>query len=67
MLLNRAVAESLVAEYTSRLSAMQEAEKKIDKRLEKLNRVYTYERQTAITSELLDIMAGSEVAERRKE
>ncbi|SHE89623.1 F-type H+-transporting ATPase subunit gamma [Fodinibius roseus] len=61
--LYRAVAESLVAEYTSRLSAMQQAEKKIDERLEKLNRAYTHERQSAITSELLDIMAGFEAAQ----
>ncbi len=63
--LYRAVAESLAAEYTSRLSAMQQAEKKIDERLEKLNRAYTHERQSAITSELLDIMAGFEAAQSR--
>lgn len=61
--LYRAVAESLAAEYASRLSAMQQAEKKIDERLERLNQAYTHERQSAITSELLDIMAGFEAAE----
>ncbi|GAA5520226.1 F0F1 ATP synthase subunit gamma [Aliifodinibius salicampi] len=61
--LYRAVAESLAAEYSSRLFAMQQAEKKIDERLEKLNRAYTHERQSSITSELLDIMAGFEAAQ----
>lgn len=61
--LYRAVAESLAAEYTSRLSAMRQAEKKIDERLEKLNQAYTHERQSSITSELLDIMAGFDASQ----
>jgi F-type H+-transporting ATPase subunit gamma len=56
----RAVAQSLTAEYSSRLSAMQRAEVKIDERLHDLNREYSSQRQSAITSELLDIMAGFE-------
>lgn len=58
--LYRAVAESLAAEYSSRLSAMQRAEVKIDERLYELNREFTHERQASITGELLDIMAGYE-------
>lgn len=56
----RAVAESLAAEYSSRLTAMQRAERKIEERLDELNRMFTQERQTSITDELLDIMAGFE-------
>jgi F-type H+-transporting ATPase subunit gamma len=58
--LYRAVAQSLTAEYSSRLSAMQRAEVKIDERLHDLNREYSSQRQSAITGELLDIMAGFE-------
>jgi F-type H+-transporting ATPase subunit gamma len=58
--LYRAVAESLAAEYSSRLSAMQRAEVKIDERLYELSREFTHERQASITGELLDIMAGFE-------
>jgi len=58
--LYRAVAQSLTAEYSSRLSAMQRAEVKIDERLHDLNKEYTQQRQNSITGELLDIMAGFE-------
>ncbi len=60
VLLFRAVAESLTAEYSSRLSAMQRAEVKIEERLHELTREFTHERQASITGELLDIMAGFE-------
>lgn len=56
----RAVAESLAAEYASRLSAMQRAETKIEERLEILRAEFLRERQASITEELLDIMAGFE-------
>ena len=58
--LYRAVAQSLNAEYSSRLSAMQRAEVKIEERLHDLNREYIQQRQNSITGELLDIMAGFE-------
>lgn len=58
--LYRAIAQSLTAEYSSRLSAMQRAEVKIEERLHDLNRDYTQQRQNSITGELLDIMAGFE-------
>ncbi|WP_020403290.1 F0F1 ATP synthase subunit gamma [Gracilimonas tropica] len=56
----RAVAESLAAEYASRLAAMQRAETKIEERLEILRAEFLRERQASITEELLDIMAGFE-------
>ena len=56
----RAVAESLAAEYASRLAAMQRAETKIEERLELLRAEFLRERQASITEELLDIMAGFE-------
>lgn len=62
----RAVAESLAAEYGSRLSAMQRAEQKIDERLEQLKQVYSSERQSVITEELLDIIAGFEAIQSKE-
>lgn len=56
--LYRACAESLASEHASRLAAMQGAEKNIAERLEELTRAFHQQRQTAITEELLDIMAG---------
>lgn len=56
--LYRACALSLAAENTSRLAAMQAAEKNINERLEELKTAYQHERQAAITEELLDIIAG---------
>lgn len=54
----RACALSLAAENTSRLAAMQAAEKNINERLDQLKTSYQQERQAAITEELLDIISG---------
>lgn len=56
--LYRACALSLAAENTSRLAAMQAAEKNINERLAGLRTAYQHERQAAITEELLDIISG---------
>ncbi len=56
--LYRACALSLAAENTSRLAAMQAAEKNISERLDQLKTAYQQERQAAITEELLDIISG---------
>lgn len=64
--LYRAVAESLAAEYGSRLAAMQRAEQKIDERLKQLEQAYSTERQSVITEELLDIIAGFEAIQSRE-
>jgi len=56
----RACAESLASECASRLLAMQAAERNITDRLAELNAVYRQQRQEAITTELLDVMAGFE-------
>ena len=58
--LYRACAESLKSENTSRLAAMQMAEKNITERLGELNMEFNQQRQTSITEELLDIVAGFE-------
>ncbi|MDJ0636589.1 MAG: F0F1 ATP synthase subunit gamma [Xenococcaceae cyanobacterium MO_188.B29] len=58
--LYRACAESLKSENTSRLTAMQMAEKNIAERLTELNREFNHQRQTTITEELLDIVSGFE-------
>jgi len=56
----RAVAESLASENTSRLAAMQRAEKNIDELLEELNRSFHRLRQSGIDEELFDVIAGFE-------
>jgi F-type H+-transporting ATPase subunit gamma len=58
--LYQAFVESLASENASRLAAMQSAEKNIEERLEELNSQYHVKRQSAITEELLDIVAGFE-------
>jgi F-type H+-transporting ATPase subunit gamma len=58
--LYRALAESLASENAQRLAAMQAAEKNIDDRIAELSLEYHRVRQSAITSELMDIMAGFE-------
>jgi F-type H+-transporting ATPase subunit gamma len=63
----RALAESLASENASRLTAMQAAERNIDERLAELEAQYHQQRQTAITSELLDIVSGFEVLTRRRD
>lgn len=56
----RVCAESLASEHASRLLAMQTAERNISDRLAALNTAYGQQRQEAITSELLDVVAGFE-------
>lgn len=56
----RAIVESLAGENASRLAAMQSAEKNIEEREEELESQYNHLRQSAITSELLDIVGGTE-------
>jgi F-type H+-transporting ATPase subunit gamma len=58
--LYRALASSLASENASRLRAMQSAQKNIEERLEELETQYRHLRQSAITSELLDVIAGFE-------
>ena len=62
--LYRACAESLKSESTSRLAAMQMAEKNITERLNDLSMQFNQQRQTTITEELLDIVAGFEALNR---
>lgn len=56
----RACAESLASEHASRLAAMQAAEKNLEERLDEVTGQYRRLRQDAITSELLDVVAGFE-------
>ena len=58
--LYRAFAESLKSENASRLASMQVAEQNIEQRLAQLNAQFQHERQTAITEEILEIVAGAE-------
>ena len=64
--LYRAFAESLASENSSRLKAMQAAEENVERRLEELNAQFRQERQSAITGELLDIVAGFEALTQEK-
>jgi len=56
----RACAESLASENTSRLAAMQRAEKNINELLENLTRSFHRLRQTSIDEELFDVISGFE-------
>ena len=58
--LYRALVESLASENASRLASMQAADRNIDERLDELRADFHRQRQTAITSELLDIIGGFE-------
>ena len=58
--LHRAVIESLASEHAARLAAMHAAERNLEERLADLTLAYRQERQNAITSELLDVVAGFE-------
>ncbi len=58
----RACAESLAAEHTERLAAMQSAEKALGERRDDLVQQIRRKRQERVTSELLDVIAGFEVA-----
>ena len=57
----RAGAESLAAEHAARLASMQSAERNIAEKLDEMNAEHRRIRQSAITSELQDIVAGYEV------
>ncbi len=58
--LYKAAAESLASENSSRLNAMQRAEKNIDELLEDLNSTFNRLRQSSIDEELFDVVAGFE-------
>jgi F-type H+-transporting ATPase subunit gamma len=56
----RTCAESLASENTSRLLAMQRAEKNIDELMAALTQKYNRQRQTSIDEELFDVISGFE-------
>lgn len=56
----RTCAESLASENSSRLVAMQRAEKNIDELQEELNRTFHRLRQSGIDAELFDVVSGFE-------
>jgi F-type H+-transporting ATPase subunit gamma len=56
----RGIANSVAAENTSRLQAMQAAESNIGELLRELSMSYQLERQNTITAEVLDIVSGFE-------
>jgi F-type H+-transporting ATPase subunit gamma len=57
--LQRALADSLAAENSARLAAMQAAERNIEEHVHGLERDLRRERQERITAELLEIQAGT--------
>ncbi len=63
----RASAEAMVTENAARLARMQQAEKSIDDRLAELDTATRTARQSAITEELLDIIAGFEALKARRD
>jgi F-type H+-transporting ATPase subunit gamma len=56
----RACAESHASEHASRLVAMQSAERNLDIRFDEVTATSRRARQTVITAELLDVVAGFE-------
>lgn len=56
----RALIESMAAEHAARMTAMDNATKNADEMLDHLTLVYNRARQSAITSELMDIVGGAE-------
>lgn len=60
VLLFQACAESLASENTSRLAAMQRAEKNIDEIMGDLNRTFHRIRQESIDEEIFDVISGFE-------
>lgn len=62
----RAAAESMAAENAERFALMQQAEHAIDDRLDALGQTVRSARQTAITDELLDVVAGFEALRHRR-
>jgi len=58
--LYRACAESLASENAARLASMQVAERNIDDRMTALSSEFRQSRQSAVTSELLDIVSAFE-------
>ncbi len=59
----RACAESLMSENSTRLSAMQRAEKNVEERLEKLTQLFHSLRQKTIDDELFDLVSGFEAGQ----
>jgi F-type H+-transporting ATPase subunit gamma len=66
VLLFQACAESLASENSSRLAAMQRAEKNIEGMLDDLIRTLHRVRQESIDEELFDVIAGFEALQKRK-
>lgn len=58
--------ESLASENTSRLAAMQRADKNIEELLEKLKVNYHRLRQGSIDEELFDVISGFEALSRKE-
>jgi F-type H+-transporting ATPase subunit gamma len=63
----RALAESLASENAARLASMQVAERNIEDRLKSLTSQFHQCRQTAVTSELLDIISAFEALKGKKQ
>lgn len=61
-----ACAEALVTENSARFARMQQAEKNIDDQLDELAATTRTTRQSAITEELLDVIAGFEALKHRR-
>ena len=62
VLLFRGCAESLGSEHAARLAAMRRAQENIDERLSLLRNEHRYQRQAAITAEVLELSSGYQVS-----
>jgi F-type H+-transporting ATPase subunit gamma len=61
----QALAESLASENAARLAAMQGAERNIKEKIDELKNRYQQLRQTSITEELLEVVAGFNALKKR--
>lgn len=61
--LSRVAAESLTAEHAARLASMQVAQKNLEQRIDELVRTHRRLRQSTVTEEIFDVIAGYDVGE----
>lgn len=67
VVLNNALANSITSEQRNRLITLQSAETNINELIRNKNLEYNQKRQTTITNELLDVVAGYQVSKKRKQ
>jgi len=67
VILNNALANSITSEQRNRLITLQNAETNINELIRNKNLEYNQKRQSTITNELLDVVAGYQVSKKKKQ